>query len=749
MISRSQMNRQLYQIGGAGMQESQRDAQLSEQLQIEKAYRELVRRGLTEDEARQSIILQLSELKKMDNMPYAPSEDNDMYKNMPYAPSEDEDIMYKNMPYAPSENEDMYKQEPNLLQPGEYAGENYKGSPDMYPDYEIDFQENNNRQMRQMGGISGMGMQQAPQEMQSMQQMDAEQYRPIAEQLAQDPNQALMAIVRMLMEQGIPQEEAIKIAMQMIQAVSEGGMQEVSDDTRIEARFGGRIGYADGGISRLVDREQYGFGSVFKGVKKAVTGAVKGVTSAVKKVASSPIGQIALAVAAPYAIGAMFPGFATLGGTGMLGAGLRAGLSNLAIQGITTGKFDPKLALMAGVTGAGIQGLTQGFAPQGVEGSTGDPSAFFDDALTTEQIAGQRALTEAGVGSPSVVPPPKPDFTSSSMSTISPDDAMLASTPTTPTTPTSTTPTSTTVPTTTPSVGSFDGTEGVFTASSLPATAPTIAQQAADAYGQGGFKNFIEAAKLDPMQAFKEAGKDVIGYDQFAAFKDVKGPLDAVSKTYDLIAKNPSMVIGSASLMAMLTTPEMLPGETQFDYEARKQEVNKLIQQYGSNLGSDIKDFDTASEFYGRYRQNLGYASGGRAGFQQGGIGDIIRQTTQQSFFGTPNMMANGGRMGYAMGNSVQEGIMAAPQIANQMGMPVGNPRMNEGGVPELDYRDEGGFVPPIGIKERADDIPAMLSNNEFVFTADAVKNAGGGNTNVGAQKMYSLMKRLESGGMV
>jgi hypothetical protein len=625
-----------------------------------------------------------------------------------------------------------------------------------------------NRQLYQMGGEgmqAGMQegiMQMAPQEMQSqMQSMQNQSMQPQMQSMQaplqnqgqpqMDPNQAIEILVRMLMEQGIPQEEAIKIAMQMIQAVSEGGMQEVSDDTRIEARFGGRIGYADGGIGRLVNREQYGWGSPFKavgkivgGAAKAVTGAVKGVTSAVKKVASSPIGQIALAVAAPYAIGAMFPGFATLGGTGMLGAGLRAGLSNLAIQGITTGKFDPKLALMAGVTGAGIQGLTQGFAPQGLEGSTGDPSAFFDDALTTEQIAGQRALTEAGVGSPSVVPPPKPDFTSSSMSIISPDDAMLASTPTTPTTPTSTT-----VPTTTPSVGSFDGTEGVFTASSLPATAPTIAQQATDAYGQGGFKNFIEAAKLDPMQAFKEAGKDVIGYDQFAAFKDVKGPLDAVSKTYDLIAKNPSMVIGSTSLMAMLTTPEMLPGETQFDYEARKQEVNKLIQQYGSNLGSDIKDFDTASEFYGRYRQNLGYASGGRAGFQQGGIGDIIRQTTQQSFFGTPNMMANGGRMGYAMGNLVQEGIMAATQIANQMGMPVGNPRMNEGGVPELDYRDEGGFVPPIGIKERADDIPAMLSNNEFVFTADAVKNAGGGDTNVGAQKMYSLMKRLESGGMV
>jgi hypothetical protein len=95
-------------------------------------------------------------------------------------------------------------------------------------------------------------------QMQSMQAPLQNQEQP---QL--DPNQAIEILVRMLMEQGIPQEEAIKIAMQMIQAVSEGGMQEVSDDTRIEARFGGRIGYADGGISRLVDREQYGLGSFF------------------------------------------------------------------------------------------------------------------------------------------------------------------------------------------------------------------------------------------------------------------------------------------------------------------------------------------------------------------------------------------------------------------------------------------------------------------------------------------------------
>jgi len=111
---------------------------------------------------------------------------------------------------------------------------------------------------------------------------------------------------------------------------------------------------------------------------------------------------------------------------------------------------------------------------------------------------------------------------------------------------------------------------------------------------------------------------------------------------------------------------------------------------------------------------------------------------------------AYGGRMGYAYG-SVDEGIMAAPQIAQQMGMPVGNPRQNQQGVAELDYRDQGGFVPPIGIKEKADDIPAMLSNNEFVFNAESVKNAdpsGNRDPEEGAKVMYRTMKMLENGGM-
>ena len=71
---------------------------------------------------------------------------------------------------------------------------------------------------------------------------------------------------------------------------------------------------------------------------------------------------------------------------------------------------------------------------------------------------------------------------------------------------------------------------------------------------------------------------------------------------------------------------------------------------------------------------------------------------------------------------------------------------MNLGGL-EKDYR-EGGFV-PLGAEERADDVPARLSKNEFVFTADAVRNAGDGDIDKGAEVMQNMMDNLESGGTI
>ena len=74
-------------------------------------------------------------------------------------------------------------------------------------------------------------------------------------------------------------------------------------------------------------------------------------------------------------------------------------------------------------------------------------------------------------------------------------------------------------------------------------------------------------------------------------------------------------------------------------------------------------------------------------------------------------------------------------------------PLLDMGGK-EMDLREDGGFV-PIGRMEKADDVPARLSKNEFVFTADAVRNAGDGDVDKGAEVMYNMMKNLESGGDV
>jgi len=72
---------------------------------------------------------------------------------------------------------------------------------------------------------------------------------------------------------------------------------------------------------------------------------------------------------------------------------------------------------------------------------------------------------------------------------------------------------------------------------------------------------------------------------------------------------------------------------------------------------------------------------------------------------------------------------------------------MDLGGM-EKDYREDGGFV-PIGGEEKADDVPARLSKNEFVFTADAVRAAGGGDIDQGAEVMENVMKNLEQGGQI
>ena len=157
-----------------------------------------------------------------------------------------------------------------------------------------------------------------------------------------------------------------------------------------------------------------------------------------------------------------------------------------------------------------------------------------------------------------------------------------------------------------------------------------------------------------------------------------------------------------------------------------------------------LAELDTmANKLYG-YKNGgrIGYAGGSKPSFKQwvkmqgadidtlSGNEYVVMLRNYEKEYPEENR-AQGGRIGYAMGTGLP-------------GIPTGDMRRNRMGVIERDYRDEGGFV-PVGVKEKADDVPAMLSKNEFVMTADAVRGAGDGNINKGAQRMYDLMKQNES----
>jgi len=150
---------------------------------------------------------------------------------------------------------------------------------------------------------------------------------------------------------------------------------------------------------------------------------------------------------------------------------------------------------------------------------------------------------------------------------------------------------------------------------------------------------------------------------------------------------------------------------------------------------------------------------------QTGGIMNGLQQQQQEPIFprletlsenlgqaeetlGQPSNQSNNspmtslmmGPQGFAEGGLLSIQLTPVQKMAMGGEIPV---RKNQGGVTELDLRAKGGYI-PVGIKEKADDVPAMLSKNEFVFTADAVRGAGNGSINKGAQKMYKLMKSLE-----
>jgi len=184
------------------------------------------------------------------------------------------------------------------------------------------------------------------------------------------------------------------------------------------------------------------------------------------------------------------------------------------------------------------------------------------------------------------------------------------------------------------------------------------------------------------------------------------------------------------------------------EIEQTKRDPDKLriyLKDYFSKLNPNASD-EEVEQFV---ETNVSeYATGGRVGFKDG---KNMKMASAPDLEDSRNDMANQ-MFGKDLRLLTEEELemledeidrLSTKFMANG-GMPTGIMRTNQAGTMERDYRETGGFV-PVGIKEKADDVPAMLSKNEFVMTADAVRGMGNGSIEKGAQRMYDQMKNLES----
>jgi hypothetical protein len=580
------------------------------------------------------------------------------------------------------------------------------------------------------GGISrlgyqegGMGMEMMQPQMQDPMMQEQMMQPPMQDQMQsqmmqgqmmqgaggeEEGQNALLTIIQLLIEQGIDPETAKEIAGKILEAFAQGGEPAVEAlANQLEQEEGMQqepMMMAEGGLTNInrardmlqrrapsgeflayINPQEAGILRSMGGAGQDVNvsgvpsffikKAFKSVAKVVKSIAKSPIGMIALSIAAPYAIGAFAPGFATFGGTGILGGALRAGISNLAIQGITTGKINPKQALLAAAAGGALSGF------QGATAPTGGEALYTDYGPGTGTLTD--GLTPAGRGF--VQPGYEPIDT-----------------------------------------GSYAKSVQVGT---TPTSAPTPFESG--------------------IKSIQDFGTKTLTNVQDFGTKLMSDPVGTIGKgigaAYDYAKENPSAVLLAATTALGALDPQQ-PNEPDGSYLQRKAEYDKKVAEYITQYGGGAKVYSPGASglyamegavdpFAGRssYAADGGSISFERKTLERKGYSDMIKNMTPEEI------------------SQLYDSVMGtfSRRFQAEGSMPMGEPRRNPAGIMELDYRAKGGFVPPVGIKEKADDIPAMLSNNEFVFTADAVRNAGGGNVDQGAQRMYSLMKNLESGGRI
>jgi hypothetical protein len=236
----------------------------------------------------------------------------------------------------------------------------------------------------------------------------------------------------------------------------------------------------------------------------------------------------------------------------------------------------------------------------------------------------------------------------------------------------------------------------------------------------------------------------------------------------------------AAALPAATATGDLMFAQAKRDQDEYDRMMEAESEAEGASDASRALAIRQSMESYGFTEEEIlaaiaaaGYKAGGRVGFRFGGIGEAIENIEDTEIKESAKFASSMGDMDIPMMDLVEEfeiifkrkpnsldeikqfykdfyeykgpgdDVKIKEKIKETMVMKAKDGGLMNLGGKEMDLRG-GGFV-PIGKKERADDVPARLSKNEFVMTADAVRAAGGGSVNKGAKRMYDVMNKLEA----
>jgi hypothetical protein len=459
---------------------------------------------------------------------------------------------------------------------------------------------------------------------------------------------------------------------------------------------------------------------------------VKSVVKPIKKIVSSPVGQLGLAVFAPQ--------FSFLKGTGFINQALNRALVNAAATKLSGGDVDLKSALVAGGIGAAVPNIpgiskipSQALQRAAVGSLTNVGTSLATGRDVNLQQAALAGGLSAGVGA--LQDRLSPPIDASKLEGITGGGEE----------------------------DRFGGDYSEPIKGSAELEAPLFRRAALDASEAKGVGDFAEAEASRTVSQLSAAG-DPVGLGgvpigsvgdatQTASLadigrslmnRDISGAASGLANYVTDKQNAPKVLLGALTAAPLFFSPEQQEGETEAAFTQRRTDVTKFLRQYGSNFYSG----DELDNFISRTTSNLGYASGGRVGLANGSKDKSgIMMASDPSLDDSRNEIALE-LFGKYLKDLTEEELEILDDYNRGFmakgGMPTGIMKTNAAGIMERDYRETGGFV-PVGIKEKADDVPAMLSKNEFVMTADAVKGAGKGSIEKGAQKMYDTMKELEN----